>query len=110
NDRENVPLHFSPGPDFRPKNPIFSIGASPKTPLHCSSWALEQQLAGRMLRARALRVVFHLEQPRKHSKLFPRVADPANIQQKLRSMLKPVDARPRVVETAHMQDLPWQVR
>ncbi|MEO5338377.1 MAG: BPSL0067 family protein, partial [Magnetospirillum sp. WYHS-4] len=41
NDRENVPLHFSPGPDFRPKNPIFSIGASPKTPLHCSSWVTE---------------------------------------------------------------------
>jgi hypothetical protein len=72
--------------------------------------ASEKKLAERALRARNLRVVFHLEQPRTHSKLFPRIADPAKIQQKLRSLLKPVDAHPRVVETAHMQDLPWQVR
>ena len=38
-----------------------------------------------------LRVVLHLEQPRKHSKLFPRAIDPSEIKQKLKKLLKPID-------------------
>jgi len=62
-----------------------------------------------VLNARALRVVLHLEQPAKHSKLFPRAIDPADVQMKIRQQLKPVDAHPLVVETAHMRGLPWAV-
>src|SRR5580658_7553554 len=41
--------------------------------------------------ARKLRVVLHLEQPRTHSKLFPRIYDPADVQQKLKQLVRPID-------------------
>jgi hypothetical protein len=69
----------------------------------------EKQMAGIMMRARKLRVVLHLEQPAKHSKLRPRAIDPADVQQKLRQLLKPVDAHPLVVEMARMGMLQWKV-
>jgi hypothetical protein len=72
--------------------------------------ALEQNVAARALRASRLRVVLHLEQPAKHSKLFPRAINPANVQQKLKQRLKPVDAHPIVCETTRMANLPWTVR
>ena len=59
------------------------------------------------LDVRKLRVVLHLEQPRTSSKLFPRAFDRAYVQQKLKQMLKPIDAHPCVVELAHMGGLPW---
>jgi hypothetical protein len=62
-----------------------------------------------VLKASKLRVVLHLEQPQKHSKLFPRVFDPADIQMKLRQQLKPVDAHPAVVDRANMGNLQWVV-
>lgn len=68
----------------------------------------EQPYAVRALRATRLRVVFHLEQPRTHSRSFLRVYNPANVQQKLRQILKPIDAHPLVVELNAMGGLPWQ--
>lgn len=65
-----------------------------------------QPYAVRALRATKLRVVLHLEQPRTHSKLFPRAYDPAIVQQKLKETLKPIDAHPKVVELANMP-VPW---
>lgn len=58
-------------------------------------------------KAKKLRVVLHLEQPRNHSKLFPRVFDPANVKQKLKSLVKPVDAHPVVIELNNMAGVPW---
>ncbi len=55
------------------------------------------------------RVVLHLEQPRTNSKLFPRAYNPANVQQKLKQMLKPVDAHPKVMERATMRAGLWSV-
>jgi hypothetical protein len=69
----------------------------------------EQATAGTLLTAKKLRVVLHLEQPKKHSKLFPRAIDPANVQQKLRGLLKPIDAHPIVSEMIAMRSLPWAV-
>jgi hypothetical protein len=69
----------------------------------------EIDFSGRMLMANRLRVVLHLEQPAKNSKLFPRAIDPADIQMKLRQQLKPIDAHPQVVEMARMAALPWDV-
>ncbi len=54
-----------------------------------------------------LRIVLHLEQPTSHSKLFRRDYDPADVQQKLKQMVKPFDAHPRVVELDNMDKVPW---
>jgi len=70
----------------------------------------EVGLAKRALGAKRLRVVLHLEQPAKHSKLFPRAIDPANVQSMLRKSLKAIDAHPVVVEMAAMRSLAWTVR
>lgn len=59
------------------------------------------------LNAAKLRVVLHLEQPVTHSKLFPRAYDPADIQQKIKQLVKPIDAHPRVVELQNMAHVPW---
>jgi hypothetical protein len=55
------------------------------------------------------RVVLHLEQPKQKSKLFPRVYDPADVQQKLKQRLKPIDAHPKVMETGTQQPELWHV-
>ncbi|MDR3569923.1 MAG: DUF559 domain-containing protein [Syntrophobacteraceae bacterium] len=56
----------------------------------------EKGLAGQTLRSKSIRVVLHLEQPTRNSKLFPRAIDPAAIQQKLKQLLKAIDAHPKV--------------
>jgi hypothetical protein len=65
--------------------------------------------AQQSLKARRLRVVFHLEQPVRHSRLFPRTFDLANMQQKLRQVVKPIDPHALVVEKAQMAQVPWTV-
>lgn len=58
----------------------------------------------------SLRIVLHLEQPAKHSKLFPRPVDPSNVQMKLKRLLKSVDPHVRVVEIAtHAHLVSWTV-
>ena len=47
------------------------------------------------------------EQPASHSKLFPRVYNRAAIQQKLKQLVKPIDAHPQVVELGNMLHVPW---
>jgi hypothetical protein len=69
----------------------------------------EKQMALEMLTADRLRVVLHLEQPARHSKLFPRAIDPANIKQQLKRLLKAVDPHPQVVEMSYMGQCPWTV-
>lgn len=59
------------------------------------------------LSAQKVCVVLHLEQPRTHSRLFPRPYDPADIQQKLKQLVKPIDAHPCVVELQNMAHVPW---
>ena len=69
----------------------------------------EVDISRRMLEANRLRVVLHLEQPAKHSKLRPRAINPADVQMKLRQILKPIDAHPILAEMARMRDLEWSV-
>lgn len=76
--------------------------------LNASSDA-DKQFARAVVRARKLRVVLHLEQPAKHSKLFPRAINPDNVQLRLRQLLKPVDAHPLVLETNRMMGMRWSV-
>lgn len=45
-------------------------------------------------RAGEVRVVLHLEQPRKPSRLFPQVIDPKDVKDKLKQKLRAVDPHP----------------
>lgn len=85
-----------------------SLAALLPAHLHAAD-AAERELAGTVLRAPRLRVVLHLEQPKKHSPLRPRAINPADVEQKLRRLLKPIDAHPKVTETSAMRGVPWQV-
>lgn len=69
----------------------------------------EKRLSRAVSASSKLRVVLHLEQPEKHSKLRPRAINPADVQQKIRQLLKPVDAHPLVVEMKEMRNLEWNV-
>lgn len=60
-------------------------------------------------RAKRLKVVLHLEQPVRHSKLFPRAYNPADVQQKLKQIIKPIDAHPHVIELNDAACVPWSV-
>lgn len=65
----------------------------------------ERALADAILKCVTLRVVAHIEQPRAHRP----VVDPADIKQKLRRMLRAVDAHPKIVSMHDMQGLAWAV-
>lgn len=69
----------------------------------------EKTMARAMCGAKKLRVVLHLEQPATGSKLRPRAINPADIQQKLKQLLKPVDAHPFVAQSMAMGSLAWRV-
>jgi hypothetical protein len=69
----------------------------------------EKRLAGLVAHARKLRVVLHLEQPGKHSKLRPRAIDPSVVRLKMRTLLKQIDAHPAVVEISEMRGMGWCV-
>jgi hypothetical protein len=71
----------------------------------------ERELARSLCAAKKLRVVLHLEQPKVRSPLHPRPIDPALIAQKLRQLLKPVDAHPMVLEmeSERMNVVKWAV-
>lgn len=72
--------------------------------------ATEKTFACDALTKEKLRVVLHLEQPAQHSKLFPRLIEPANIKLKLKQLLKGIDAHPVVVDKNSLrQDMRWQV-
>lgn len=69
----------------------------------------EKNFASNAVQCPRLRVVLHLEQPNKNSKLFPRAIDPAKVQQRLKQLVKAVDPHPLVVEKSEMQGVGWIV-
>ncbi len=69
----------------------------------------ERTQARKAVRAGSIRVVLHLEQPKQHSKLFPRAIKPADVLQRLKQQVKSIDPHPRVVELDSMAGIPWQV-
>ena len=71
--------------------------------------ARERSVAKKLLGASRLRVVLHIEQPRKHSRLRPRAIDPANVLQKLRSLVKGIDPHPIVADRTAMGGCDWKV-
>ena len=69
----------------------------------------EVDFAKLLHRCTRLRVVLHLEQPAKHSTLFPRAINLVNVEQKLRSLVKPVDAHAIVCEIQKLNKVSWTV-
>lgn len=72
----------------------------------------EKDLANKIVNTNKFRVVLHLEQPQKTSKLRPqgRAINPTAVQMQMRSILKGVDAHPRVVDMNTMRpDMNWTV-
>ena len=71
----------------------------------------ERQFAAAALKKKRFRVVLHLEQPRKHSKLFPRAIDPSKVKLKLKQWLKAIDAHPSVVDQHSLApSMEWSVK
>lgn len=70
----------------------------------------ERAFARRMTRAQRMRVVCHIAQPAKASRLRPRVIEPDKLKLKLRTLLKAIDAHPIVMERSSTANtLPWTV-
>ncbi len=56
-----------------------------------------------------LRVVLHLEQPKKPSRLHP-VEDSSKLLQKIKQLLRAIDSHPRVTNLARDNQFGWIVR
>jgi hypothetical protein len=67
--------------------------------------------AQKHIAARRFRIVLHLEQPARNSKMFPRAFELCQLQQKLKQLVRVVDAHPLVVELSNNGTLalPWIV-
>ncbi|WP_291320987.1 hypothetical protein [Desulfonatronospira sp.] len=71
----------------------------------------EKHIAEKALRTQKLRVALHIEQPLKHSKMFPRAIDPSKVYQKLKSLIKSIDPHPVVVDRSNCHALGgWRVQ
>ena len=70
----------------------------------------EKRMAKRALRTGRWIIVLHLEQPRVPSKIRPWIVAPADLTQKLRRVLKAIDAHPKVVNKDNMApSMRWTV-
>lgn len=70
----------------------------------------EKAFARNALSKKRLRVVLHLEQPLRHTRLFPRALNPANIKLKLQQFLRAIDPHPVVVNHSDLKrDMDWCV-
>lgn len=71
----------------------------------------ERAFARKALKQNHLRIVLHLEQPKKPSRLFPLAVDPSKLVMKLKQVLKAVDPHPVIVDQASLKpDMHWQVK
>lgn len=83
---------------------LHTLAAMLPAKLHANSPA-EKQFATAILGCASLRVIAHIEQPQRHRP----VVDLADIKQKLRQLLRAVDAHPKVVSMNDMNGLTWTV-
>lgn len=58
----------------------------------------ERRYARKLTQATKVRVVLHLEQPAKTSRLRPRAIEPDKVLQKLKSLIKAIDPHPLVID------------
>ncbi|BBP45284.1 hypothetical protein THMIRHAS_06570 [Thiosulfatimonas sediminis] len=70
----------------------------------------EKRFARKALAKHRFRVVLHIEQSLKKSKLFPKAVDVSKVQLKLKQWLKALDAHPSVVDKTSLKaTMPWTV-
>lgn len=70
----------------------------------------EKSFASKLLQSRKFRVVCHIEQPIKPSKLRPMIINPIDFQIKLRTLIKAIDPHPIVANRQTLPHyLPWSV-
>ncbi len=69
----------------------------------------EKRIASVITSCKQIRVVLHLEQPLNHSKLYPHIIDTADLKQKIRQLIKPIDPHPCVVDKNRLNGLQWIV-
>lgn len=71
----------------------------------------EKVIAEKMLCQEKLRVVLHLEQPQKKSRLRPKAIDPAAVLKKLKQLLRSIDPHPCIVDRHTIKpEIPWNVQ
>lgn len=71
----------------------------------------ERTFAENVLKANSLRVVFHIEQPTKTSRLRPLAIEPDKLKMRLRGLLKAIDPHPIVIDkNRRNSSVPWQVQ
>lgn len=71
----------------------------------------ERTFADNVLKANSLRVVCHIEQPAKTSRLRPRAIEHDKLKMKLRGLLKAVDPHPIVIDkNGRNSSFPWSVQ
>jgi hypothetical protein len=70
----------------------------------------EKKFARNVLKVRRIKVVLHLEQPQNPSKLFPVSIKATDVKDRLKQLLKAVDAHPEVVDHDCLKNtMNWQV-
>jgi len=70
----------------------------------------EQNFAKKAIQSKVIKVVLHLEQPEKNSKLFPRAIDPAAVKQSLKRQLRAIDAHPSIINKNSLSsNIDWKV-
>lgn len=100
---------ISPEQEFFDKVMDTFTGIIPTALCSTTFSAGEKQLQQGIQNAKNLRLIYQFEQPAKHSKLFPRVYDPDDIQRKLRQELKCFDPHTLVIEAANQNKVLWTV-
>jgi len=90
------------------KKVVWTLSAMIPAKINASN-SFESNFAKDVCNTTKVRIVLHLEQSVKTSKLFPRAVDPTKVQLKLRTLIKPIDPHPKVVESTQMQNLAWTV-
>ena len=71
--------------------------------------AQEEILHRQLHEAQKMRLVFQFEQPQKHSKLFPRAYDPADMQSIIRRELGMIDSHALVIDANTQYKVQWTV-
>jgi hypothetical protein len=69
----------------------------------------ERSFARDALTKERIRIGLHLEQPKQHTKLFPRVIKPSDIQLKLKQLVRSIDPHPSVFELGMNVTAHWTV-
>jgi len=90
------------------KKVVWTLSAMIPAKINASN-SFESNFAKDVCNTTKVRIVLHLEQSVKTSKLFPRAVDLTKVQLKLRTLIKPIDPHPKVVESTQMQNLAWTV-